>query len=180
MPVTSVFSTTSKGGRRTASRSVVAGESSTWTTISRGSNGFSSVQSTAYGGPFVHRADSVAVDEELDRRECTSRRHAICATMRTRVTRPVRPSGDVMRRTLACDRVGGLPACPAPCCAWRARPSGWRRAGDSAAPNGAADHRCRPHASGRRAWRVAEEVRGAGCRQQVGRQLVRPLDIGGE
>jgi hypothetical protein len=46
-PVTSVFSTTSNGGRLTESRSFSPEEVLAWTTISRFSNGFSSTHSTA-------------------------------------------------------------------------------------------------------------------------------------
>lgn len=95
-PVTSVFSTTSKGGSVTLSRSVSPFESAAWTMISRFANGLSSTHSTAHGGPFSTVPTLAPSTKKSTGDSSTPGASAICATIRTRMTSPVRPSGEVI------------------------------------------------------------------------------------
>ena len=64
---------------------------------SRRSNGFSSVHSTAYGGPSSSVLYSVPSTKKRTGPSVAPAGCSICATMRTVPTPPVRPRGDVMR-----------------------------------------------------------------------------------
>ena len=95
--MTSVLSDTSKGGSTTESRIMRPAESVASTTISRRSNGFSSTQSTDECGAALVVPTSVPSTKKLTAESVWPGGMWIWATMRTLVTTPVRPSGEVIR-----------------------------------------------------------------------------------
>ena len=108
----SVRSTISSGFSVMLSRATLPSESATSTRISRASKGFSSVHSTANGGPDGSSPTSALSTKNRTAPIATSFLAETCATMRMAPVVPVRPSGEVMRIA----RGGGI--CVEACGLW--------------------------------------------------------------